>query len=114
VSTHEVVIRAQRRDNLRVACSCGSFVGETDEITLDRLTAAVHEHIEAAEAEVINRDSINDVRLGRDVAGEGYRTESAITSEDQLLDLESFMADECVGCTGLVHHDQCPMWALPL
>jgi hypothetical protein len=60
VSEHVVTIRGQYKDNFRVECSCKGFVEETDEITLDRLNELVHEHIEAAEAEVIN-----DARLDR-------------------------------------------------
>jgi hypothetical protein len=100
---------------LVIQCSCGEGLSGSRAYSASLVTIneIAHEHIERVEAEVINRDAVNDVRLGR-VATEGYGTKSAITSEDQLVDIESFMADECVGCTGLVHHDQCPMWVLPL
>jgi hypothetical protein len=59
VTDHVFSIRARRRDNLVVTCSCGRFHGETDEITLDSLAAAVDEHIVAAERDETPRYGVS-------------------------------------------------------
>lgn len=92
---HEIDVAAHENGvegALVVECSCGAEILPASEfirsLTLDELTAIAHEHIEAAEAEVINRDAVNDARLGR-VGNPEYRTSSALTSEDELIDIET-------------------------
>jgi ribonucleotide reductase alpha subunit len=86
VSDHVIHLQTYGDAELEIWCSCGTALEQfrLGVTTLDLVNEIAHEHIETAEAEVINRDAINDERLGRT---EAYRTTSAVTSNDELVDL---------------------------
>lgn len=78
MSTHIFTIKNRPvMGGLVVVCSCGGYKGPVfphvgaDAIPLAQLNEIAHEHIEAADRE------------------QGYRVESAIRSEDELVDIET-------------------------